>query len=167
MMDVETVTRTIQLILAPVVMVSACALILVGLLNRYSAIANRLRSMARERLDLGAMQNQSQDQPHLAAERLNQIDTQMPLLLRHHKLVRDAVLCVYCAVAFYIADMFVIALAAATGIVWLSTAVLLLFLVAVGLLFAAVLLMAGEIRTSHQALEYEVQHVAVLGSTQE
>ncbi len=162
MMDIQTVTRTIQLILAPVVMVSACALILVGLLNRYSAIANRLRAITRERLELLAMQSDSEHAPQLADQRLEQIDAQLPLLQRHHKQVHDAVLFVYYAIAAYIADMFVIALAVSTSALWLSTAVLLLFLVGMGCLFAAVLFMAREIRTSHQALHFEVEQVARL-----
>ena len=51
-MSAENVTRTIQLILAPVVMITACALLLNGLLSRYDALNARLRIMGRERLDL-------------------------------------------------------------------------------------------------------------------
>jgi hypothetical protein len=159
MMDIETVTRTIQLILAPVVMVTACAILLTGMLSRYAAINDRLRAMARERLELLATAD------GLAGERLEEIDTQLPTLLHHHKLAHDSVLFVYYAVAVYIADMFVIAAIAAAGAVWASIAVLLLFLAATGLLFVGVLLTALEVRTSHQALHYEVQHVARLGRT--
>lgn len=45
-------TRTIQLILAPVVMVTACGILVNGLIGRYTNITNRLRTMAHERLEL-------------------------------------------------------------------------------------------------------------------
>ncbi len=159
MMDIETVTRTIQLILAPVVMVTACAIMLTGLLTRYAAINDRLRTMVHERLDLLAKGTTD----GLTSERLTQLDAQIPLLLRHHKRAHDAVLVVYYAVAVYIADMFVIAILAVAGAVWASGMVLLLFLAATGLLFVGVLLTAMEIRTSHETLHYEVQRVAGLG----
>ncbi len=165
-MDIETVTRTIQLILAPVVMVTACAIMLTGLLSRYAAINDRLRAMARERLDLLAATGESLMADGLVGERLEQLDAQFPMLLRHHKLAHDSVLFVYYAVAVYIADMFVIAAIAAAGAVWASAAALLLFLTGTGLLFVGVLLTALEVRTSHQALHYEVQHVARLGRSQ-
>ncbi len=49
-MNLDMVARTIQLVLAPVVMVTTAALILNGVLGRYSAVNDRLRVMALERL---------------------------------------------------------------------------------------------------------------------
>lgn len=167
MMDIETVTRTIQLILAPVVMVTACAILLTGLLSRYAAINDRLRVMARERFDLLAANRASQPADSLVAERLEEIDAQLPMLLRHHKLAHDSVLFVYYAVAAYIADMFVIAALVAASAVWASAVVLLLFLAGTGLLLVGVLLTAREVRTSHLALHYEVERVARLGQERE
>jgi len=86
-------------------MVSACAILLTGLLSRYAAINDRLRAMRRA----------SPTPAGLVGERLDEIDAQIPLLLRHHKRAHDAVLAVYCASAVYIGDMFVIALGAATS----------------------------------------------------
>src|SRR5713101_1638720 len=51
-MNIDTTIRTISLIVAPVVMVSSCALFLNGLLQRYHAISSTMRMMHRERLDL-------------------------------------------------------------------------------------------------------------------
>jgi hypothetical protein len=157
MMDIETVARTIQLILAPVVMVTACAITLTGLLARYAAINDRLRLMMHERLDLVANKNSL-----LRDERLQQIDRQIPLLLRHHKLAHDALLFVYYAVAVFIADMFVIALAVVSGIALLTASVLIFFLTGTGLLFTGIVLTALEVRTSHEALHYEVRRITNL-----
>ena len=64
----------------------------------------------------------------------------------------------------FIADMFVIALAATTGWAWLPSAVLSLFLAGVGLLFVGLLLILLEVRTSHEAVTYEVRRVTSLGT---
>jgi len=152
----ETVAQTIQLILAPVVMVSACAILLTGLLSRYAAINDRMRLLARERFDLLLGQADEATQ-RLIAERIKQIDTQIPILLHHHRLTHDAVLAAYSAVALYIADMFVIALGAVMYADWIAALVLVLFLGGTGMLLAGILITAREIRTSHQAVQYEVQ----------
>ena len=49
-MNAEMVARIIQLILAPVVMISACAILESGLLGHYASINARLRNMTHERL---------------------------------------------------------------------------------------------------------------------
>jgi hypothetical protein len=48
----DLVARTIQLILAPVVMISSAAVILNGLLAHYGEVNARIRAMDRERFDL-------------------------------------------------------------------------------------------------------------------
>lgn len=153
-MELETITRTIQLIIAPVVMVSACALLLNGLLARYGSINDRLRALARERLDL--LRRGKQANP-LDQGRIGQIDSQLPLLLRHHRLTHDAVLLVYIAAALFIADMFVIGLGTAQYADWIGLVVVGLFLAGILALLAGVLLTAMEVRTSHQAIDDEVR----------
>ena len=41
--------QAIQAILAPAIMVSACGLLLLGLLNRYTVIMTRIRTLSEER----------------------------------------------------------------------------------------------------------------------
>jgi hypothetical protein len=163
MMNVETVARTIQLILAPVVMVTACAILLGSLQTRYGAINDRLRIMARERLELLMQSRASPDTAAMGdpftSERLSQIDTQLPMLLKHHTLCHHAVLVVYCAVVVFLADMFVIALSSLVSSDLLATLILLLFLVGIALLLAGAAFAALEVSTSHRALHYEVLRV--------
>ena len=160
-MQLETIARTIQLILAPVVMVSACALLLNGLLARYGSINDHLRNLARERLDLLRRKHAALsdvDAP-LDQERLLEIDYQLPLIMSHHRLTHDAVLAVYTASAIFIADMFVIALGAFNYTDLIGVVVLLLFLCGTVSLFVGVLLTGFEVRTSHHAVHYEVRRV--------
>jgi hypothetical protein len=148
-----------------VVLVTACAILAGGLLTRYAAINDRLRAIVRERLDLlraaagaGAPQRDA-----FTSERLEELDAQVPSLLHRHTQARDALLCVYGASLIFIGDMFVSALAAATGSDWLANAVWLGFLAGTALLFAGLLLVLLEVRSSHQAVHYEVRRVAALG----
>lgn len=165
MMNVETVTRTIQLVLAPVVMVSACAILLGGLLQRYAALNERLRSMNRERFDFMFANDATAVNYQRKQERLAEIGYQIPLLFRRHRLTHHSVLAVYSAVCVFISDMFVIALAAVVNADWCSTLVLLLFLAGVLLLFIGVLYTAVEIWSSNHAVEYEVNRIVELSKS--
>lgn len=167
-MTAETVARTISLILAPVVMLTACSLVINGLLQRYEAISGRMRSMNGERLSLlrsteGHLRLPSADDDPFTAERVHQIDTQLPRLLRRHRLIHNAVLTVYSAIAIFVASMFVIAAAALTNSDAAAVAALGLFLLGTAVLLLGVLITTDEIRTSQREITYEVQRVLDLG----
>lgn len=51
-MNAATIPRTIQPILAPVAMVTTCAILVSGILAHYAVVNERLRSLTHERLDL-------------------------------------------------------------------------------------------------------------------
>ena len=87
-MSAETVTRTIQLILAPVVMLSACSVFVGGVLAHYAAINDRIRTLVHERLEL----LRSARDDLLIADRLDQVDAQLPALLHRHGLVHHFLL---------------------------------------------------------------------------
>ena len=160
-MTVQMITSTIQLILAPEVMITACALMLGGILARYDALNTRLRTMARERLDL-TRAKKTEPSDALTIERFQEIDMQLPDILRRHKRLRDALLTIYCAVLIFIATMILIAIAAAADSPSLSSFALVVFLVGTAMLFASILLTALEVRQSHHAVEYEAQRVMEL-----
>ena len=155
-MSIQMVTSTIQLIIAPVVMVSACAVLLTGLLNRYASVNDRLRSMTRERLDLvfGLAPVAAP-----ARERLREIDIQLPQLLHRHRTLRNAALVLYSAVLVFVLCMFGIALAAATDSAWAATSALVIFLAGTTGLGIAIGLVTLEIRNSDRAIRYEVERV--------
>ena len=158
-MNVEAVARTIQLILAPVVMVTACAILSGGLIQRYSAINDRLRALSRERLDLLF---QDGSITRFAAERLAQIDTQIPLLIARHHLAHKALFALYLAVMIFIGDMFIIAMGAVSDAVWLTTLVIIIFLFGTAVLFLGVAAITVEVSSSQRAVEYEVKRVLAL-----
>lgn len=160
----QAVAATIQLILAPVVMVTSCAIMVGGLLQRYAAINDRMRAMTRERFELlrSMGRTDSAQLDPFVAERLGEIDAQFPDLLHRHTLIHTSVLTVYCAVLVFVASMFVIAGAAAFSSSAAATAVLILFLAGTAVFLAGVLLTALEVRTSQRAVVYEVERVMSL-----
>jgi hypothetical protein len=159
-MSAETITRTIQLILAPVVMVSACAVFVGGLLSHYEAINLRMRTMARERLEL---LRSSTVGDRLFSERLAELDIQLPQLLQRHALVHHALLAAYTGILILVASMCAIAFSAVTATEWLVSLVLAMFVAGILSILLSVVLIAVEVRISQRAVSFEVQRVLRLG----
>jgi hypothetical protein len=158
-MTVETAAKTISLILAPVVMLTACGILVSAMLQHYGAINDRVRAMTRERLDLvtGATAG--------PVERLTEIDHQLPGLLHRHELVRNAVLTIYAAVLVFVLSMFAMAAAAVSTSGTLATVALLIFLGGTAVMLVGLVYFAADIRSSHQALQYEARRVSGLPAT--
>ncbi len=154
-MDVDFLGRTLQLILAPVVMVTACGIVLSGLLTRYTNLTSIVRSMAAERVDLlfGG------DSSPRVTERLKEIDLQLPFIKRHHRLAHRSLLCIYWAVTALIIDMLAIAVSAITNASWAVVTALLVLLGAVSLVLLGLFFTASDIVTSERALSEEVDRV--------
>jgi hypothetical protein len=165
-MSTETVSRTIMLILAPVVMFSACSIFVGGALSHYTAISDRIRALTRERLDvlraLRTMPGGPDAARAIAVERLEEIDGQLPDLLGRHQLVHHAALAVYGAIGIFILTMCVIALTAAVSADWVAVLVFGVFVAGVLVMLLGVVLITAEVRTSRRALQYEVRRVARL-----
>jgi hypothetical protein len=149
------VARIIQTIIAPVVMITTCSIMLGAMMAHYAAINDRVRAMTREQFDLLRPPNPDA----IAAERLEEIERQVPELLNRHKLMRNAILAIYCAVVFFVVDMFAIALSALWDTSGAATAVLIVFLIGITAMLVGVVLTVNEIRLSHHAIEYEARRV--------
>lgn len=156
-MSASDIAQTIQLIIAPVVLITACALIQNAVLGRYSTVGQYMRSLALERLNL---LRSNEDAYYL--ERLEEIDRQIPLLTRRHHLLQNTVLVVYTSMSIFLVSMFAIALAVAFNSRTTATFTLGLFLIGTGVLLFGVVLTALEIRMSHRAICYEVWRIASL-----
>jgi Protein of unknown function (DUF2721) len=164
-MTLEMIAKTMQFILAPTVLVNACAVLLGGLLAHYAAINVRLRDMNRERLERLRDANAG-GADALTLERLSEIDTQLPELLQRHRLVRDALLFVYAGASCCVLSMLLIALANALESRVVSGLALLVFLLGTALALLGLLVVSFEIRRSHRALEFEVSRVSGIGAPQ-
>jgi hypothetical protein len=166
-MTTAAVFRTIQLVLAPAVMITSCGIIISGILVRYGAISDRMRTMAHERLELvwgspGQPTGNAQDADGYVTERLQEIDHQMPLLLQRHRLLRNCLQALYLAMLVFVVSMFVIGVAAWVNTSAAALAALLVFLGGQVVLLVGLFWNVEEIRVSNQVVEYEAQRVARL-----
>jgi hypothetical protein len=160
-MSIDTIIRTISLILAPVVMISSCAIFLNGLFGHYQTISARLRAMHRERLELLQtvdMSTTAERAVSIIFQRILEIDTQLPKMLRRHQLIRDAVVAIGVAVSIFITSMFIIALASATNSPLAAVIALIAFLLGTGALLVGVITTTIELYQSHREVSYEIQH---------
>lgn len=158
-MSAADVAQTIQLIIAPVVLVTACAIIQGGVLGRFMYVGQRMRSLANERLELlhtGKMEDA------FSLERLQEIDRQIPLLKRRHRLLQKTVLLIYSAITILLISMFAIALSVALDSGEAATLALMCFLLGTCLLLTSVVCAGQEARMSHQAICYEVDRITSL-----
>jgi hypothetical protein len=160
--------RIIQIIIAPVVMVSTCAILTGGMLSHYGAISDRLRALARERLELlrkpdGGITSVDGTLSDYIRERLREIDAQTPHLVRRHTLVHNGILATYLAILCFIVSMFVIALAAVTEAPVAASLAVFVFLGSTAVLLAGIIQIAHDIRMSRLAVQYEAKRVLMLG----
>ena len=167
-MSVQLVTQTIQLILAPVVLVTSTAILLNGMLQLYSATIDRLRALAHERLQLlrtpeGAIARLDDKLDAFTTERISEIDRQIPQVMRRHTLIHNAVLTEYSAILVLVVSMIVIAVSAASRSGPVATAALILFLIGTVTMLAGILLFALVVRISDAAVSYESRRVLMLG----
>lgn len=151
--NADMFARAVQLVLAPVVMISSAAVILNGLLAHYGEVNGRIRAMNRERFDLVHTLAAAPDQ--LCSERLAEIDHQLPDLLDRHRLIHDAILAIYYAIVVLVLSMLAVAAAALSDIAWLALGVLALLLLGTLVMLYGVLLTTLEIRVGRRSIVYE------------
>jgi hypothetical protein len=155
-MNPEVIIGTIQIILAPAVMVTSCAILQGAILGHYTGINQRLRAMAQERLQILRANSATAGADTLTTERLDEIDTQLPNLINLYQQVRNAILAIYLAVAIFLADMLIIAFAVLTRLDWIGFVSLLGFLLGTAALLWGILLMVREAWASNRATHFEV-----------
>jgi hypothetical protein len=177
-MNIEGIARSIELILAPVVMINGCGLFLNGLLSSQVAISGRLHTLVSERLQVlcaestestsaGLNQLPPKALATLDLERLREIDTQLPILLKRHKLAHDAIVLTHIAIILFVFTMLMISVADTLDSQGIASVSLMLFLGGTLIFLNAVLMATRENRTSHQDIQYEVSRVLRLTASRE
>ncbi len=102
-----TAIQAIQGILAPAVMITGVALLLLTFNARHSSLVNRIRLLNDEKRGLGDKLGKSDETESL---RRKSIESQLNLLLPRLKYVRDGMLCNMLAVIFFVLTSFSIGL---------------------------------------------------------
>ncbi len=163
-----TAITAIQAMVAPVVLITAAAILSGALLTTYGSVNDRMRAMDRERLETltgaGGTLLSAADVPASGRERLTQIDAQLPMLLRRHRLIHNAVLLLFAAVAVLVLSVIIIAVAVTNRSGAAGTVALVLVLAGTVTLLGGLLLAARSIMISAEAIDYEVQRTLSLGS---
>jgi hypothetical protein len=158
----------VQAMVAPVVLITAAAILSGALLTMYSSVNDRTRAMDGKRLGIftgapGALLSAA-EVPPARRERLTQIDTQLPKLLRRHRLLHHAVLLIYAGVAVLVLSVITIAIAVTASSGAAGTTALALVLAGTVMLLGGLLSAARSIIISTDAIDYEVQRTLSLGS---
>jgi hypothetical protein len=153
-MDPEMVTRTIQLIIVPVVMITSCCILGSGVLAHYSSLGECLHLTVRERVELERMTGLGP-----TARLPEHIDSQLSALLRRHQLVRTSLVGVFLAIVFFIADMFTIAFSVISNLPGLSSAILIVFLTGVASLLPGSLYAIHDVYLSLSLYTRETHYV--------
>jgi Protein of unknown function (DUF2721) len=150
----ESVTKIIGAILVPVVMVSTCALLLNGVVLRYHAVENLLRSFNQEWWDLAVLRP---DNGSAKIERIHHLEHLIPKLLRHHHLLHKVLVLIYASILIFILDMLAIAISESISISWSPHFVLVILLAGVGILCWSLTLTCYEVYASHNFMQIELK----------
>jgi hypothetical protein len=162
------VQSAITAIVAPVVMVTACAILVGGMLTQYNEMNARLRAFAKERLDLlrtddGGLARVAELTGAFAKERLLELDTQLPQLLHRHQRIRNAVLTMYCAVLVFVATMLTIGVAYGVQSADWAISALVLFVVGMVTTLAGLAQHALYVVGGNAGIRYETRRILDLG----
>ena len=163
-----TAIVAIEVMVAPVVLITSAALLFGALLAMYTSINDRMRGMTRERREIlteptGTVLS-SASVPASGRERLTQIDTQLPMLLRRHRLLHDAVFLIVAGVAVLVLSVVAIAVAVTNRSGPVGTVALVLVVAGTVTILGGLLLATQSIMISAEAIDYEVKSSLTLGS---
>lgn len=155
-MSVEQTTQLIQLVLNSVLMVTACGLVLGGLLVRYSAIESRIQSANTEYLSIVDRQGLRGDRPFQMKKQLRQLQQQS-------KTARLGLLALHYALLVFVASTFALALRTLVNLPWLISTSLILFSAGTGVLLLGVLLVLVNLHQADRPLWEDMKWLLNLG----
>jgi hypothetical protein len=165
----QAAISSIQAMLAPAVLMTTAAILAGGIQTMYSAVNDRMRQMTSEKVThLTGSDGRLVARDELAsaaAVRVDEIDTQLPVLRARHRLLRDALLFHYSAVGFVVVAMILIAVALTVPAPAAGTAALVFVLVATVALLFGLAVVALSVRKSVNAVDYEVDRALALGTS--
>lgn len=147
----------IQFMLAPAVMISACGLLLLGINNRYSSIANRIRLLNDERRRLVLKIKDGKELDYIESNRLASIKKQLDQLFCRLGFVKNCVIFYSMGIFLFILTSFLIGIDfifnLRSGIVLMMISFIAgMISVGIGILFAL-----KEIIRGHKIIEIEIK----------
>ena len=154
--------QAIQAILAPAIMVSACGLLLLGLLNRYTVIMSRIRSLSEERRRLLRATTPPAEAQPVEVTRLASVLRQLEDLVDRVRLLRNAVMCQVAAVGCFVFTSLLLGLRV-SGPEWAAVIhPLPVFVIGMGVLFAGVVFEGTDVVRAYRTIRLEVGDLPVV-----
>ena len=157
MSEVASAIGTIQDILAPAVMITGVALLLLTFNTRHSSLVNRIRLLDDEKRQINRTMTASGKEDASEAIRLRSISSQLKLLLPRLAYVRNGMLCHLVAVLFFVLTSFSIGLERLSPPAGLAqTAISVTFTLGMLHVLIGVMFLALEIFVSFRVIVVEV-----------
>jgi hypothetical protein len=154
LLDVESAIQTIQALLAPAVMLTAVALLLLSFNSRHSSLVNRIRLLDHE----ARLLRKKRRLLDIDEARLANIKEQQNLLLPRIKYVRNGILCLSFAAIFFVLTSFWIGLGYfAIPVAVTQTMIHLTFIAGMFLVLSSIVYLAIEIYLSYRIILVEVK----------
>jgi hypothetical protein len=166
----STAISAISAMVAPAVLITSGAILSNGLFMIYGAVNDRMRNLNQEyrRLITGSdgTLHAPADLPPLDAERVTEIRRQLPLLLRRHRLIHNAILLIFSGLAVLVLSVIAIAAAVTGRSHAVALTALALVLAGTVVILSGLVLAAQALAMSRNAIEYEVSRTLSLGRGQ-
>ncbi len=153
----EFFVKMIQFMLAPAVMISACGLLLLGINNRYSAIANRIRALNDERRRLLLKLKDGRELDYMESNRLASIMKQLEQLFCRLGYVKNCVISYSVGIFLFILTSLIIGIDYIFDLkigILLMTFAFISGMIAVG---TGILFALREIMKGHKIIEIEIK----------
>lgn len=142
--------------LAPGLMISACALLLLGMNNKYSLVVNRMRLLNEEKRKFSIKAGERDFAFHEEV-RVKSIAVQLEKLHQRVRLVRNAVVGYVLAIALFVATSFSIGIGFFYNNFLLQSFVLVFFILGMIALFGGVIFAGIETIRGYQIVSYELK----------
>ena len=149
-MDLTKIVQDIQYVLAPAVMISSSALLLLGFQNKFSSLVSRFRALNQEKRLL----SQKKEKTPIDQERFLSVTEQVDRLAKRATHVKNAILLAYSAIICFIATSILLFFKIYTSL-QLSHLAIASFLLGLAFIFAASILMIVEVTLAFNIVRIE------------
>ncbi|GAB4288672.1 MAG: hypothetical protein Kow0098_06140 [Ignavibacteriaceae bacterium] len=149
-----SIVEVIQLMLAPGLMISACALLLLGMNNKYSIVVNRIRLLNEERRRI--INKTKGEYTTIDNVRLTSISNQLNRLTERVEIIRNAVMSYTIAVALFVLTSLFIGIGFYTGSEGMNIPVTVFFLAGMITVLTGVAFATYETKKGCDIVKFEV-----------
>jgi len=153
--DVAQVAQAINGVLAPAIMISASALIILALQAKYSQLIDRLRGLNEERRRLRDSETRSE-------QRFANVIAQIEAILLRARFVRNSIMSLYLAITLFVLSSIVIGIRLTLGIKIPISPSLIIFMIGMVAVFIGVLYALRDIGSAYKVARLEIRGVKEL-----